>query len=111
MLGRLELTTLYLCYLSLEHFSHTLHKNVLESNLLQGRYVFADYALTCWLSHLEHFLAALAKENVYLDLTSLVGELGHFLYNRFHESTTTRLSPQDYTDIQIVRPSRPGYSA
>ncbi len=81
------------CYLSLEHFSHTLHQNVLESHLMQGRYAFAKYAIAYWLGHLEDFLAELSKSKIHVDLTSLVDELGHFLDNRFHESTKARIPP------------------
>ncbi|KAK0631420.1 hypothetical protein B0T14DRAFT_2863 [Immersiella caudata] len=89
--GHLDLAKLCCCYLSLEHFSHTLCEDALESHMMQGKYAFANYAIAYWLSHLEDLFAQLSKGAVSADLTSLVSELGRFLDSRFHNTQTEKV--------------------
>jgi len=88
--AHLNLATICLSYLSVDHVDTTLSGEIVEANIMSGCYAFFDYAASHWLDH----LTTLVSNPTTADASSvgrLSREIRHFLGRHFEKVAPKRI--------------------
>jgi ankyrin repeat protein len=89
----LNLTTICLSYLSAGHVDISLSDEVIEANIMNGCYVFFDYAASHWLDHLTILMSSKLATHDASSVRRLGTEIRHFLGQHFQKAAPRSIPP------------------